>query len=115
DAEGDHQRSRDQARITREALSRERDINGKTKSCPGCGRGGHTIEDCRIPYHPHYNKSGKPWAQSEHGMRYTAAGVAQLKYGEDEKGNKIAMGEKPANAKPYQANSKAKRAFKKRD
>ncbi|KAJ1400842.1 hypothetical protein B484DRAFT_405909 [Ochromonadaceae sp. CCMP2298] len=61
----------DQQRKVHEALSRDRDIKGD---------------------------KGKSFTESAHGRRYAAAGKSQLKYAEDEKGEPIAMGERPATA-----------------
>ncbi|KAJ1403070.1 hypothetical protein B484DRAFT_405222, partial [Ochromonadaceae sp. CCMP2298] len=59
--------------------------------------------------HPHANKSAKPFKESFHGLRYVAAGKAQLKYAEDENGASIAMGAViPANKPPFKGPKKNK-------
>ncbi|KAJ1380524.1 hypothetical protein B484DRAFT_440946, partial [Ochromonadaceae sp. CCMP2298] len=55
----------------------------------------HEVADCRLKHHPHANKSAKPFKESFHGLRYVAAGKAQLKYAEDENGDAVAMGTAP--------------------
>ncbi|KAJ1387950.1 hypothetical protein B484DRAFT_484691, partial [Ochromonadaceae sp. CCMP2298] len=59
--------------------------------CTGCGMLKHGLKDCRLTQHPHFNKSSQTWATSTMGLRYAAQGKTQLKYGQDEKDNKIVM------------------------
>jgi hypothetical protein len=59
--------------------------------CTGCGMLRHGLKDYRLTQHPHFNKSSQSWATSTIGLRYAAQGKTQLKYGQDQKDNKIVM------------------------
>ncbi|KAJ1408379.1 hypothetical protein B484DRAFT_469106, partial [Ochromonadaceae sp. CCMP2298] len=94
DTEGEHQRAKDAAHKTHQNLSRQRDIQEPEflDPCPGCGMTNHTLAKCRLDGHPHHNKTTNvPWLNGTWGVRYAAAGKTCLKYGMDEKGNKIEM------------------------
>ncbi|KAJ1382138.1 hypothetical protein B484DRAFT_484875, partial [Ochromonadaceae sp. CCMP2298] len=81
DVDGDVVRTKESARLAREARSKDREIRGKI--CTSCGMDNHEVADCRLKHHPHANKSAKPFKESFHGLRYVAAGKSQLKYAED--------------------------------
>ncbi|KAJ1390143.1 hypothetical protein B484DRAFT_409100, partial [Ochromonadaceae sp. CCMP2298] len=93
DVDGAVVRTKESARLAREARSKDREIRGKI--CTSCGMDNHEAADCRLKHHPHANKSAKPFKESFHGLRYFAAGKKQLKYAEDENGDAIAMGTAP--------------------
>ena len=54
---------------------------GTRKECRGCGRKGHTAEECRKKDHPDWNHSRDPWGQSTSGKAWAAKGHEQLPFG----------------------------------
>jgi hypothetical protein len=116
DAEGEHQRAKDAAQKTRQNMSRQRDIQDLEvlDPCPGCGMTNHKLADCRLDGHPHYNKTTNvPWLNSTWGVRYAAAGKTCLKYGMDEKGNKMEMRQSAAPLKK-RSDREEKKKFQKK-
>jgi hypothetical protein len=84
--------------------------------CPGCGMTNHKLADCRLDGHPHYNKTTNvPWLNGTWGVRYAAAGKTCLKYGMDEKGNKIEMRQSAAPLKKRSDREEKKKFQKKRE
>jgi hypothetical protein len=109
DQAGDQLRANDAQRKKDEALARQ-----KGKQPPGttvktgrnaCGMLNHEWSRCTLKGHPDANRTREPWAETEVGRRYAAAGKSSLKFAENEHGTKVSMGAvkepKKADKKPW--------------
>ena len=66
----------DSPAATSDSPNDKTDVENKPPVCRGCGRG--HLGRCAYTSHPDFNKSDKPWAESENGKKYAKMGIFKL-------------------------------------